>query len=56
MITSSPVVHVGRGIQLGIHQAILFLRFNDAIDNENEESLLESDCKPEHVNDLNGIP
>ena len=56
VITSSPVVHVGRGIQLGIHQAILFLRFNDATDNMNEERLLESDCKPEHVNDLNEIP
>ena len=56
VITSSPVVQVGRGIQLGIHQAILFLRFNDATNNMNEERLLESECISEHVNDLNEIP
>ena len=56
MIPTSPVVQVGRGIQLGINQAILFLRFNDATDNMNEERLLESECISEHVNDLNVIP
>ena len=56
VIVSWPVVQTGGIIQLGIIAAILFLRFNDATDNMNEERLLESDCKPEHVNDLNVIP